>query len=81
MWGEPFMDDRFRRHTRTSAFLEGYGQTAFSREEMRRILWYDVFLYLTMMTEGSFRQYPDDSQYRWVMPLMLSSREELERTR
>ena len=81
MWGEPFMDDRFRRHNRTAAFLEGYGQTAFSREEMRRILWYDVFLYLTMMTEGSFRQYPDDSQYRWVRPLMLSSREELERTR
>ena len=73
MWAEPFLDDRFRRHTRSAAFLEGFGQTGFTPAEVRRILWYDIFLYLTMMTEPVYRQYPDDSQYRWTRPLMEAS--------
>ena len=78
MWSEPLGDDRFRRHTRTDAFLEGFGQTSFTPSERRRILWYDVILYLTMMTEGSYRGYADDSQYRWTRPLFEASFAELQ---
>lgn len=77
MWGEAFMDDRFRRHTRNEEFLKGYGQTAFSREEMCRIYWYDVLLYLTMMTEATYREYEDDGQYQWAKPLFQASWNEL----
>lgn len=77
MWGEAFMDDRFRRHTRNREFLKGYGKEIFTNNEMRRIYWYDVFLYLTMMTEGAYREYEDDSQYKWVMPLFEASWQEL----
>lgn len=73
LWGEAFMDDRFRRHTRTQEFLRGYGKEELSEEEMQRIYWYDVFLYLTMMIEGTYRQYEDDSQYQWVRPLFEAS--------
>lgn len=79
LWGEPFMDDRFRRHTRNEAFLRGFGQEVLGEEEMRRIYWYDVFLYLTMMTEGAYREYEDDGQYRWVKPLFEASYQELRR--
>lgn len=78
MWGEPFQDDRFRRHTRNSEFLKGYGQENFSKEEMRRICWYDVLLYLTMMTEGVYREYPNDGQYQWTKPLFEDSWKELQ---
>lgn len=77
IWAESFMDDRFRRHTRTEAFLQGFGQASFTKDENIRILWYDCFLYLTMMTEGAYREYEDDSQYRWVEPLFKASYEEL----
>ena len=77
MWGEALMDDRFRRHTRNSRFLKGYGKEEFTAEEMRRIYWYDVLLYLTMMTEGAYREYEDDSQYQWVKPLFSASWNEL----
>lgn len=80
MWGEALMDDRFRRHTRTPQFLKGYGKEYFTAAEMRRIHWYDVFLYLTMMTEGAFRGYEDDSQYRWVKPLFDASWNDLNQT-
>lgn len=77
MWGEAFMDDRFRRHTRNVDFLKGYGQDCFTREEMCRLCWYDVLLYLTMMTEGAYRDYEDDGQYQWVKPLFEASWKEI----
>lgn len=77
LWGEAFQDDRFRRHTRNRDFLRGYGKETFTENEMRRIYWYDVYLYLTMMIEGTYREYEDDSQYRWVKPLFEASWQEL----
>lgn len=78
MWTEPFGDDRFRRHNRTAEMLLGYGQTTFTQAETIRILWYDVILYLTMMTEGRYRGYADDSQYQWTKPLFEASWQELQ---
>lgn len=77
MWGEPFMDDRFRRHTRNKDFLRGFGQEEFTAEERSRILWYDILLYLTMMTEGAYREYEDDGLYQWTKPLLEASWKEL----
>ena len=69
MWGEAFMDDRFRQHTRSDDFLKGFGKDKFTENEMRRIYWYDIFLYLTMMIEVTYREYEEDWQYKWVRPL------------
>lgn len=74
MWAEPFMDDRFRRHTRSAEFLAGYGQEDFTPDEMRRIAWYDLFLYITMVTECFFRQYEDiEGMLNWLRPLLDAS--------
>lgn len=69
MWGEPLMDDRFRFHNRHEDFLKGFGIKELSASQLRRICWYDILLYLTMMTEVTYRGYEDDGQYRWVKPL------------
>ena len=66
MWGEAYMDDRFRHHNRKDEFLQGFGVTQLSEMELRRIYWYDVLLYLTMMTEVTYREYEDDGQYKWA---------------
>lgn len=79
MWGEPFMDDRFRRHTRNKDFLRGFGKEEFTAEEMSRILWYDILLYLTMMTEGAYREYEDDGLYQWTKPFFEASWKELQK--
>ena len=74
MWGAPFMDDRFRSHNRPAAFLEGFGQTAFTPDEMRRIAWYDLFLYLTMVTESFYRAYEDiEGATAWLRPLVADT--------
>jgi len=59
MWGEPFMDDRFRRHNGQQSFLKGFGQTDFTPAELRCTAWYDLFLCLTMSTACFYREYED----------------------
>ena len=74
MWGDPLMDDRFRSHNRPAAFLEGFGQTDFTPDEQRRIAWYDLFLYLTMVTESFYREYEDiQGAISWLRPLVADA--------
>ena len=70
MWGEPFMDDRFRIHNRDKYFLEGFGQTSFSEDELKRLRWYDIILYLTMMIEVFYRNFEDKGQYFWAREML-----------
>lgn len=73
LWGEPFMDDRFRMHNRGQDFLEGFGQTSFSEDEQKRMRWYDVILYLTMMIEVFYREFEDKGQYFWAKEMLEKS--------
>ena len=70
LWGEPFMDDRFRMHNRGEYFLEGFGQTSFSEDELTRMRWYDITLYLTMMIEVYYREFEDEGQYHWAREML-----------
>ena len=72
MWGEAFMDDRFRYHSRNKSFLMGFGQTAFTGDEIKRIRWYDIILYLTMMIEVYYREYETESQYFWAKDQLMT---------
>ncbi len=72
LWGEPFMDDRFRKHNRNDDFLEGFGLRALSESDLKRIRWYDVILYLTMMIEVFYRGFEDQGQYRWAKDMLLT---------
>ena len=78
LWGDPFMDDRFRSQSQHPAFLESYGKTSFTPAEKRRLLWYDVFLYVTMLTECHYRQYHPE-WIPWFTHLLKEAWEELER--
>ena len=71
MWGEPFMDDRFRRHNRNKDFLEGFGKPDLTETELKRIRWYDIILYLTMMIEVFYREFEDKGQYYWAKEQFL----------
>lgn len=64
LWGDPLMDDPFRSQNQHPAFLAGYGKSAFTPSEQRRIRWYDACLDLTMITECYYRQYGDEGWIR-----------------
>lgn len=70
MWGEAFMDDRFRFHNRKPEFLKGFGIAAFTEAEKTRLRWYDIILYLTMMIEVFYREFEDQGQYFWAREML-----------
>ena len=72
MWGEAFMDDRFRKHNRNKDFLEGFGKQDFTENELKRLRWYDIILYMTMMVEVFYREFEDKGQYYWSKEQLLS---------
>ena len=51
-------------------FLEGFGQTSFSEDELKRLRWYDVILYLTRMIEVFYRELYDKGQYFWARVIL-----------
>lgn len=73
LWGEPYMDDRFRMHNKSAQFLEGFGKTAFDKNEKIRMRWYDIILYLTMSIEVFYREYEDKGQYFWAKEMLEKS--------
>lgn len=72
MWGEAFMDDRFRKHNLNKDFLEGFGKQEFTDTELKRLRWYDIILYMTMMVEVFYREFEDKGQYCWSKEQLLS---------
>lgn len=72
MWGEAFMDDRFRKHNRNKDFLVGFGKQNFTESELKRLRWYDIILYMTMMVEVFCREFEDKGQYYWSKEQLLS---------
>ncbi len=77
LWAEGLMEDRFRTHSVTEGFKEGYGLTSLSESQQIRSLWYDVYLYLIMMMEGTYRHYETDEQYHWVKSVFMPVWEQL----
>ena len=72
MWGEAFMDDRFRKHNRNKDFLVGFDKQNFTESELKRLRWYDIILYMTMMVEVFYRESEDKGQYYWSKEQLLS---------
>lgn len=73
MWGESLMDEPFRLHKRNDILLEGYGVQRLTEEELRRVYWYDVILFLTMMIEVFYREYEEQGQYHWAKGLFMEA--------
>lgn len=71
MWAEGLMEDRFRFHSVNEGFLKGYGIEALTESQQIRCMWYDVYLYIIMMIEGTFRHYETNDQYNWVNGLFM----------
>ena len=53
--------------------IKYFGQTAFSEEEVKRLRWYDIILYLTMMIEVFYREFDDKGQYFWAREMLTKT--------
>ena len=79
MWAEGLMEDRFRYHMKNEDFMRGYGFDGLTESQKIRCAWYDIYLYLIMMFEGTYRHYETNEQYLWVHSLFVPIWEELKK--
>lgn len=69
LWGDPLMEYYFQWTTDNdgiTAFMEGYGLTSFTKEDRMKRIQYNIYLYLIMTIECSYRKYENDRQYVWA---------------
>ena len=74
IWGDPLMEVGFRSYGQSTDFLEGYGKNEFTLNEKKRILWYDIYLFLLVALEYKYRKYETDNTYKWATEMLLGSK-------
>jgi aminoglycoside phosphotransferase (APT) family kinase protein len=78
LWGDPLMEFQYRTFEVTPAFESGYGEALLDSPtaRVRRTL-YNIYLYLIMVIEGSYRNYETDDQERWARQQLAADLERL----
>lgn len=66
IWGDPLLEVGFRCHSDSDLFRKGYGVTGFTEPEKRRILWYDIYLFILASLECEYRKYETMDMYHWA---------------
>ena len=78
MWGDPLIEAQLIHRGTDPGFIAGYGSDllAGSGAHERRLL-YDLYLYVLMVTEVSFRHYPTDDIERFARKRLSATLERL----
>ncbi|MEI7849262.1 MAG: aminoglycoside phosphotransferase family protein [Chloroflexota bacterium] len=67
LWADPLMEVNFGAFGINHAFLKGYGKEfPFTPPEQERRTLYNIYLFLIMVIECTFRQYPNHDQENWA---------------
>jgi aminoglycoside phosphotransferase (APT) family kinase protein len=67
LWGDPLMEANFVFWQGSAAFLESYGMPMLDTpEKQTRRLLYNIYLWLIMVIECSYREYKNDHQEKWA---------------
>lgn len=81
LWGDPLMEVNFGAFGLNPALLDGYGRDMLqtSAAKTRRLL-YNIYLWLIMIIECTYRQYNTSDQENWVRPKLIEDMAKLERS-
>lgn len=79
LWGDPLMEVNFGAFGVNPALLDGYGLDLLGTPTARtRRSLYNVYLWLIMIIECTYRQYATRDQENWVRPKFVEEMEKLE---
>ncbi len=81
LWGDPLMEATFvfAPPAGLAAFTEGYGQAMLATPaQVRRRVLYNIYLYLIMVIECTYRQYETHDQENWARGRLVGELERLE---
>lgn len=78
LWADPLMEAQFLGKRADDDTTAPYGRPVFGDDaaaQRRRL--YDMYLYLVMVVECSYRNYPDDGIEQFARPMLAAALEEL----
>ena len=79
LWADPLMEANFGAFGINPDFFAGYGKDLpFSPAEQIRRSLYNVYLYLIMVIECTYRQYPTHDQENWARGVLQAELDKLE---
>ena len=81
IWGDPLMEVGFRCHWNDDFFRKGYGAAALTPAQERRILWYDIYLFVIVSLECEYRKYETMDMYDWATQMLTQQFQKLEMLR
>lgn len=71
LWADPLMECNFGAFGMNENFFAGYGQTLpFDPGQTTRRKLYNIYLYLIMVIECAYRQYPTQDQENWARGML-----------
>jgi len=71
MWADPLVESFFGDRNPNSHYSEGFGHGALStRNQVRRRMLYNTYLWMIMIIETFYRQYDNDWQINWTLGRM-----------
>jgi aminoglycoside phosphotransferase (APT) family kinase protein len=78
LWGDPLMEVNFGAFGVNPALVEGYGVDLLvsPNAQIRRTL-YNIYLWLIMLIECTYRQYETADQANWVRPKLIADLQRL----
>lgn len=80
LWGDPLMEFQYRTLAISPAFESGYGVSLLDAPSARiRRTLYNLYLYLIMVVECSYRHYKTDDQERWARQQLAADLDRLAR--
>jgi len=78
LWADPLMEANFGAFGINPDFFAGYGKALpFTPAEQTRRSLYNVYLYLIMVIECTYRQYPTHDQENWARGVLQAELEKL----
>lgn len=78
LYADPLMEYFFSQgRDSNSYYLEGYGKTEFTENEILRRCLYSIYLYVIMIVECPYRQYENDWQSTWAKDKLLTEIQKL----
>ena len=73
LYADPLMEFLFLHGKESNPdYLQGYGKTEFTEDEIIRRCLYSIYLYVILIVECPYRQYESDRQSNWAKDMLLA---------
>lgn len=78
LFADPLMEVGFRTFFRNIPFMKGYGMEKLTDKQLRRALWYDVYMMILVSLECEYRKYDTMEMYDYAVDVLQKQIRELE---